>query len=345
MNNNKNFYNQINKSESLKLNHHKVLIRNINNIEKSSSLIQKRKMTTTSINKNLNPWFVTGFTDAEGTFGVYLAKNDKRSTGWAVNIRFQLHLHFKDKALLEEIKTFFGGVGTISNHDNKSVYYEVRSVSELEIIIQHFNKYPLLSQKHADFILFKSIVDIINKKESNTHEGILKIVALKASMNKGLSLELKDSFSNIIPATRTTVITETILNPWWLVGFASGEGCFFINISKSATKVGARVQLIFKITQHTRDIQLIKNLISYLDCGRLNQPSGYDYVEFFVQRFAGITDKIIPVFERYPLLGAKLKDYEDFRKAVELMKSKAHLTLAGLEEIKKIKSGMNFKRK
>jgi len=50
-------------------------------------------------------------------------------------------------------------------------------VSELEIIIQHFDKYPLLSQKHADFILFKSIVDIINKKESNTYEGILKIVA------------------------------------------------------------------------------------------------------------------------------------------------------------------------
>jgi len=111
---------------ALELNPHKVFIGNINNLEKSRSFIQKRRMTTTSINNKLNPWFVTGFVDAEGTFGVYLAKNDKRSTGWAVNIRFQLHLHLKDKALLEEIKTFFGGVGTISNHNNKSVYYEVR---------------------------------------------------------------------------------------------------------------------------------------------------------------------------------------------------------------------------
>jgi hypothetical protein len=43
--------------------------------------------------------------------------------------------------------------------------------SELEIIIKHFDKYPLLSQKHVDFILFKLIVYIINKKESNTYEG------------------------------------------------------------------------------------------------------------------------------------------------------------------------------
>ena len=41
------------------------------------------------------------------------------------------------------------------------------------------------------------------------------------------------------------------------------------------------VLLIFKITQHTRDILSIKSLISYLDCGRLKQPSGYNYVEFF----------------------------------------------------------------
>lgn len=34
-------------------------------------------------------------------------------------------------------------------------------------------------------------------------------------------------------------------------------------------------------------------------------------------------------------------DYLDFVKVVELMKSKAHLTKDGLEEIKQIKSGMN----
>jgi len=49
----------------------------------------------------------------------------------------------------------------------------------------------------------------------------------------------------------------------------SGEGCFFIDISKSTTKVGARIQLIFKITQHMRDIQLIESLIPYFGCGNV----------------------------------------------------------------------------
>ena len=53
---------------------------------------------------------------------------------------------------------------------------------------------------------------------------------------------------------------------------------------------------------------------------------------------------IIPFFLDYPLEGAKIKDFEDFYKVAELMKNKAHLTKKGLEQIKLIKSRMNYKR-
>lgn len=44
---------------------------------------QRRTISTSTASQNikLNPWFVTGFTDAEGCFEVYLVKNDKRSSG------------------------------------------------------------------------------------------------------------------------------------------------------------------------------------------------------------------------------------------------------------------------
>jgi hypothetical protein len=32
----------------------------------------------------------------------------------------------------------------------------VSSIKELEVIINHFDKYPLLTQKQADYLLFKS---------------------------------------------------------------------------------------------------------------------------------------------------------------------------------------------
>lgn len=65
-------------------------------------------------------------------------------------MRFELHLHVKDKELLVKFKDFFG-VGSIT-HNGNSIHYLVRSVSELEIIIKHFDLYPLLSKKYADFI-------------------------------------------------------------------------------------------------------------------------------------------------------------------------------------------------
>jgi hypothetical protein len=83
-------------------------------------------------------------------------------------------------------------------------------------------------------------------------------------------------------------------------------------------------------------------LISTLNCGRYIPKSGYG--EFIVEKFSDVRNKIIPIFEEYKLHGIKLKNYEDFKKAAFLMENKAHLTREGLDEIKKIKGGMNKNR-
>lgn len=68
---------------------------------------------------------------------------------------FSISLHSKDKTLLEKIKNFFG-VGSIIFNENKNVArLLVYSIQDLEIIIQHFTKFILITQKRADFELFK----------------------------------------------------------------------------------------------------------------------------------------------------------------------------------------------
>lgn len=52
-------------------------------------------------------------------------------------------------------------------------------------------------------------------------------------------------------------------------------------------------------------------------------------------------DKIIPFINKYPLQGSKILNFVAFCKVAELMNNKAHLTKDGLEEIRKIRSGMN----
>lgn len=75
----------------------------------------------------------------------------------------------------------------------------------------HFIKYPLLTQKRVDFLLFKSVVELINRKEHLTTEGLHKIVSIRASINNGLSEELTRAFPNIIPVDLPTV--EATENP------------------------------------------------------------------------------------------------------------------------------------
>jgi len=56
---------------------------------------------------NLNPYWVTGFTDVEGCLYVRISKSNKYKIGWRVQSCFQIGLHIRDKDLLLQIKSFF----------------------------------------------------------------------------------------------------------------------------------------------------------------------------------------------------------------------------------------------
>jgi len=85
-----------------------------------------------------------------------------------------------------------------------------------------------------------------------------------------------------------------------------------------------------------------KPVVSYLGCGNY-QPFSNKYAagEFVVTRILDISNKIIPFFKNYQIIGEKSKDFADFCKLADLINNKDHLTPEGLEHIRKIKAGMN----
>jgi hypothetical protein len=105
-------------------------------------------------------------------------------TNWRVNSAFLIKLHVKDILILEKIKNTLG-VGTIRKTGINIVTYTVESFRELLVIIDHFDKYPLITCKVSDYLLFKQCFEIIKQKEHLTNEGILKLVNLKSSLNWG----------------------------------------------------------------------------------------------------------------------------------------------------------------
>lgn len=202
---------------------------------------------------------------------------------------------------MESIRASLGGVGNITKAGMDSISYRVTSLKDLtQVVIPHFDKYPLISKKRADYELFKQVVELMNRKEHLTPDGFQKIVAIKASMNLGLPDELNTAFPNISPLPRPLVQLPEKIDPHWLAGFVSGEACFSIIIRKSSssrTREGERVSLIFRITQHSRDIELMQSLVPYFGCGQYEFVTGRDLGNFGVKNFTHITEKIIPFFD------------------------------------------------
>jgi hypothetical protein len=279
------------------------------------------------------------------SFSVSIYRKKECKTGWNIVLFFQIGLHSKDLPLLYKIKDFFG-IGNIRIESSKEVArYSVTSIKDLNnVIIPHFDKYFLLTQKRADFELFKLVVKLINNGEHLTIEGIRKIIAIKAYMNLGLSSSLKQAFPDTIPVARPIIEVNKYINPAWFSGFTEAEWCFGVDISKSQKlKTGHAVNLRFTLTQHLRDRLLLDSFCEHLGCGNIKvgiKNGNY----FYVTKFEDIVKILIPLFNKYPLQGAKLLDYTDFLTIIELMKNKAHLTKEGLDKIREIKAGMNTGR-
>jgi len=312
-----------------------------------------KSLSSLHIPLELNPWFITGFTDGEGSFSLSVRDIDKDTKKGRVLYVFSIILHEKDEGILRSIQSTLG-IGKIYAHGKQGVQFRVESKKELLILIEHFDKYPLITKKSKDFVCFKQAIFLVKNKEHLTKQGLLKLVSLKALMGKGLTNELKAAFPDILPANELGISDLTlslakapdlIIDPCWLAGFISAEGCFIIGIYKSTSvKIGYQVQLKFVLTQHLRDKELFEYFVKYLGYGytAVNREG----VDFIVTKYSDLKDKLLPLLHlQHPVVGYKYLDYLYFMEAVEIMQKKLHLTEEGLNKLREIQVLMNSGRK
>ena len=323
----------------------------------------------------LNPWFFSGFTDAEGCFSIGIQPDAKLKIKWRVLPVFIIKLHKKDLSKLEDIKKTFQ-IGKIRKSGKNCVQYVVESFKELQVIVNHFDKYPLVTSKVSDFLLFKFCFEMIKNKEHLTEEGLLKIITLKSSLNWGISDKLTKAFPLVIPINKLEYKFKGIPNPYWIAGFTSGDGSFQIKLRKLNTNIGYRVSLLYSFHLHIRDLDVLKGIATYFSsnflcncsyfcsnknakaknemtskCKNLNSNekkigiSKDKSVQLQIAKFTDINKKIIPFFEKYPIEGVKSLDFEDFKKVCKLIENKKHLTPLGIKTILDIKLNMNQNRK
>nr|QXI88254.1 hypothetical protein [Ulva intestinalis] len=133
----------------------------------------------------------------------------------------------------------------------------------------------------------------------------------------------------------------TQLESQWIVGFVDGEGCFFIGLNKNPEMtLGIQVLPEFSVVQHKRDEQILYALKDFWKFGVVRKNHG-DRLCYRVRGVEHLNKTIIPFFEKHSLKTKKKVDFLKFRKVLQLIESKKHLTVEGLLKIDSLRLEMN----
>jgi LAGLIDADG endonuclease len=103
----------------------------------------------------------------------------------------------------------------------------------------------------------------------------------------------------------------------FLSGFALGEGSFMLVCRKRGDYArGFKISAAFNVSQHDRvPLDLFHEV---LGCGALRKAgNGGWYWE--VTRLSDLVDRVLPFFDRFPIVGEKADDYRLWRGAVLLL--------------------------
>jgi hypothetical protein len=299
----------------------------------------------------LNPWYVTGITDGDGSFNVRIVRyisNKKGDLKWRIFLTYTVVAedNIANRNMLELLQAYWanlGCTGSISVFDGV-LRLNFDSIKSAVIIRNHFITYPLLTYKLVNFNIWSSILDILLAKEHLTTEGFLRIIGLKALFKNGLSNLLLSSFPNFIPNIKPDYLPDlTLINIHWISGFINADGCFFLLPKKdNKMKLGERITYGITISQNIISLIVLESIASFFGFGNIRENVNDVHI-YRIDSLKNI-NTFISVFNEAKLQGAKALDYADFCRGIELINQKQHLSQDGLNSIKVISNNMNTKR-
>jgi hypothetical protein len=124
----------------------------------------------------------------------------------------------------------------------------------------------------------------------------------------------------------------------FLSGFALGEGSFMI-VCRKRGDYGRKWKLSAAFNVSQQDREPLDLFHETLGCGSLRRAgNGGWYWE--VNRLSDISSRIVPFFERFPLVGQKANDFDLFRGAVALL-GKSVVSDDDYVRIIQLREGMN----
>ena len=97
-----------------------------------------------------------------------------------------IYQNIRSKIVLEQIKTFFG-LGQIYYRPDQTGEYKIGSLTNINNFITKFKEVQLLGAKALDYSDFCLGIEIINKREHLTKNGLNNLKFLSSQMNSKIT--------------------------------------------------------------------------------------------------------------------------------------------------------------
>lgn len=128
----------------------------------------------------------------------------------------------------------------------------------------------------------------------------------------------------------------------YISGYVDGEGCFTVSVNQRSKMVtGWEIRPSFSVSQNHDRSELLYLMMEYFDCGSIRSGRSDRTLKYEVRSLTNLTDKVIPHFERYPLLSGKQASFLLFRDICLAMVAGKHRDPDVLPEILRQASDIN----
>ncbi len=138
--------------------------------------------------EKLDPNYVVGFIDGDGSFSISIGKHKTLKRGYEVRPEFEIEIRKDDQEILERILITIGA-GRIYDlsYERYGWYphakYKITSIWDMkEYLFPFLDQHPPQAKKGKSYQLFRQTVLMVCDKQHLSDEGFEKIVGLRAEL-------------------------------------------------------------------------------------------------------------------------------------------------------------------
>lgn len=183
----------------------------------------------------------------------------------------------------------------------------------------------------------------VKNKEAVTYvishrEGVTR--ALNLINGKIRTIQKHDKIANNISHSIALkpLDNSPLTSNYWFAGFCDADGSFQVKILNGENRSKPEIRLCLQIDSKT---PFIFYAIQHHFGGKVGHRKSQNTYYYNSTSF-GVAYKLISYFTVYHLLSYKYINYLKWRKVYQLIESRQHLTLEGLQQIMRLKNSMKF---